>query len=71
MMRKVTTRTLATDAPATTAAEVPFRELEESEESELSWSAATDVAADDARAGEDETEMDWGTIAKVEERSNL
>jgi hypothetical protein len=46
-MREVTARTLATDAPATIAAEIPLRELEESEESEPLAPAVRDVAADD------------------------
>jgi len=55
MMRAVTTNTLATEAPATTAAEVLLSELDESEP--LS-PATNEVAADEARAAVDETEID-------------
>lgn len=70
-MREVTARTLATDAPATIAAGIPLRELEESEESESSAPAVRDVAADDIGAVEPETETDWGTIARFDERIDL
>jgi hypothetical protein len=64
MVRAVTTRMLATEAPATTAAEVL---LSGSEVSESSSPATRDVTAEEARAGVDETEIDWGTIAKVDD----
>jgi len=67
-MREVTARTLATDAPATIAAGIPLRE---SEESESSAPAIRDVAADDVGAVEPETETDWGTIARFDERIDL
>jgi hypothetical protein len=69
-MREVTARTLATDAPATIAAGIPLRELEESEESESSAPAVRDVAAD-IGAVEPEIETDWGTIARFDERIDL
>ena len=64
----MTARTLATDAPATIAAGIPLRE---SEESESSAPAIRDVAADDVGAVEPETETDWGTIARFDERIDL
>ncbi len=60
----MTTRMLAIEAPATTAAEVL---LSESEVSESSSPSTRDVTAEEARAGVDETEIDWGTIAKVDD----
>jgi hypothetical protein len=64
-MRPVTISTLTPEALATTATEVPLCDVEESGSMAP---AIIDVAAEEARTELDATEIDWGTIERLDGR---